>query len=410
MIEDQYRIPREEVHGRIVRLQQALRREGYDGLLLTQNVDILYATGSMQTGYAVIPAEGEAVFYVRRSLTRAARESAVRTAPLGSLRGFRAALERDCPQLFAAGGGRTLAADLDTMPAQTYLRLLEALRSGEAASAPTLADGSALVRRVRAVKTPWEIARIERAARIVSDALTEALNDLREGVTELAWMARLEYELRIRGHIGMMRVRGYNQEIVTGMVGSGAAAAEPSAFDGPAGGRGLGPAAAQGVSGKTFARDEPILIDIGCCVDGYVIDQTRTAVIGALPDDLAEAYKRSEAILQAARRRMVPGVRCSALYQEALRLADESGWPEHFMGFGADRVKFLGHGIGLEVGEWPVLANGFDDPLEPGMTVAVEPKFAFPGRGVVGVEDTYLVTEGGPRPLTCYPEGLIVLP
>ena len=410
MIEDQYRIPREEVHGRIVRLQQALRREGYDGLLLTQNVDILYATGSMQTGYAVIPAEGEAVFYVRRSLTRAARESAVRTAPLGSLRGFRGALERDCPQLFAAGGGRTLAADLDTMPAQTYLRLLEALRSGEAASAPTLADGSALVRRVRAVKTPWEIARIERAARIVSDALTEALNDLREGVTELAWMARLEYELRIRGHIGMMRVRGYNQEIVTGMVGSGAAAAEPSAFDGPAGGRGLGPAAAQGVSGKTFARDEPILIDIGCCVDGYVIDQTRTAVIGALPDDLAEAYKRSEAILHAVRRRMVPGVRCSDLYQEALRLADESGWPEHFMGFGADRVKFLGHGIGLEVDEWPVLANGFDDPLEPGMTVAVEPKFSFPGRGVVGVEDTYLVTEGGPRPLTCHPEGLIVLP
>ena len=223
-------------------------------------------------------------------------------------------------------------------------------------------------------------------------------------------MARIEYEIRIRGHIGVMRTRSYNMEVMTGMLGSGAAAAIPSAFDGPAGGRGLGPAAAQSVSHKQMARGEPILLDIGCCIDGYVIDQTRTAVIGSLPEELACAYAQSEAIIRETERLLRPGIACDAVYAAALAQVDKAGLSQHFMGYGADQVKFLGHGIGLEIDEWPVLAKGFSDTLEPGMVLAVEPKFTFPGKGVVGIENTYLITNDGPRPLTRSPEGLIVLP
>lgn len=402
----EHAMPAGETEKRIARLQEQLRTGGHAGMLVSQHTDLYYLTGTMQSGYLFVPAEGEPVFHVRRSVARAERESRVRTKPFGSFRTFGAELAADFPQLAGAGGRRTVLAPLDALPAQLYLRLADALRG----IGVELADGSAVMRRLRMRKSPYEIGRIQAAARAAAEALDEALPLLREGVTELEWMAAFEYAIRRRGHIGTMRMRAYNLEVLTGMVGAGDAAAEPSAFDGPAGGRGLGPAAAQSVSRRPFGRNEPILIDIGCCIDGYIIDQTRTAVIGELRDDLLAAYETSVRILRRAEELLVPGVPAERLYEEALRMADEAGLADHFMGFGADRVRFLGHGIGLEVDEWPVLARGFDMPLEPGMVIAVEPKFTFPGRGVVGIENSYAVQEGGPPlALTLTPERLIRL-
>jgi Xaa-Pro aminopeptidase len=77
------------------------------------------------------------------------------------------------------------------------------------------------------------------------------------------------------------------------------------------------------------------------------------------------------------------------------------------MGFGGRRVQFLGHGIGLEVDEMPVIASGFDEPLEEGMTIALEPKKGIEGVGMVGIENTFVVTPGGGRPITGRDRGLI---
>jgi Xaa-Pro aminopeptidase len=403
----EHALPAGETERRIARLQEQLRAGGHAGMLVSQNTDLYYLTGTMQSGYLFVPGEGEPVLYVRRSVARAEREARVRTKPLGSFRAFGAELASDFPRLAEAAGRKTVLTPLDALPAQIYLRLAEVF-GGLGAE---LADGSAVMRRLRMHKSPYEIGRIQAAARAAAEALDEALPLLREGVTELEWMAAFEHAIRKRGHIGTMRMRAYNLEVLTGMVGAGDAAAEPSAFDGPAGGRGLGPAAAQSVSRRPFGRNEPILIDIGCCIDGYIIDQTRTAVIGDLPDDLLAAYETSVRIMRRAEELLVPGVPAERLYEEALRMADEAGLADHFMGFGADRVRFLGHGIGLEVDEWPVLAKGFDMPLEPGMVLAVEPKFTFPGRGVVGIENSYAVrSDGPPQALTLTPERLIRLP
>ncbi|MBJ6361535.1 M24 family metallopeptidase [Paenibacillus sp. GCM10012307] len=399
---------RGERTGRIGKLQNAMRKAGLDAFLATQNVDLYYLTGSMQTGYMLIPAEGEPTYYVRRSVARAISESSFRAVPLGSFRNFAGTLAADYPKLFGGIGPVRIGTELDVLPTQVYLKLSEMLNASS--TKVELVDGSGLIRRIRMVKSPYELGRISAAAEVVDGALTAALPYLREGMTELEWMARLEHELRVRGHIGLMRMRGYNQEVITGMVGSGAAAAESSYFDGPAGGRGLGPSAPQSVSRKTFARNEPILIDIGCCMDGYVIDQTRTAVIGDLPADLLRAYEVSVHIIRAVENSLKPGTPADALYAEALKMAADAGLSEHFMGYGEDRVKFLGHGIGLEIDEWPVLAKGFANPLEAGMVLAVEPKFTFPGRGVVGIENTYIITEGGPLALTRSKEELIILP
>ncbi|MDF2959731.1 MAG: peptidase [Paenibacillus sp.] len=394
---------------RVVRLQERLQQKQIDGCMITQNVDIYYFTGSMQTGYLFVPSMGEALFFVRRSVLRAQSESAVKVEPLGSFRSFGDRLAEVYPGLFGGAGSGSpqrklrLAAEFDVLPVQ-QLQRLETVLPGAG-----WVDGSLIIRELRMIKSAAELALIREAARVIDLAFEDAVQLLRPGTTELELVSRIEHFIRQQGHLGIMRMRGYNQEVITGMVGAGEAAAMPTYFDGPAGGQGLSAASPQSAGRRPIQANEPILIDIGCCIDGYVIDQTRTAVIGALPEDLTRAYDTSEQIIRSAEELLKPGTVCEQLYMHSLQMAHEAGLSDHFMGCGDDQVKFLGHGIGLEIDELPVLAKGFSYPLQAGMVIAVEPKFTFPGRGVVGIENSYAVTETGFEKLTVTREGLIRL-
>jgi Xaa-Pro aminopeptidase len=382
-----------------------MKEQGMQALLISQDVDLFYFTGSMQTGYLFIPEEGEGIYYVRRSVTRALQESKVRVAPLGSFREFGDQLAADFPAVFAGDTAQLkIGAEFDVVPVQLYQRLAALLPQA------VWVDGARLIRETRMIKSAAEVACIREAARVVDIALEEAIVTAEVGMTEIELLASVEATLRRHGHLGLLRVRGYNQTIVTGMLGSGEAAATPSYFDGPAGGQGLSAACPQSAGTKRLRRNEPILFDIGCNIDGYVIDQTRTLVFGELPEPLAGAYAAAEAVLAAAEAALKPGAICEQLYAAALEQVHAAGLSAHFMGYGDDQVKFLGHGIGLEIDELPVLAKGFTYPLEPGMVIAIEPKFTFPGLGVVGVEDTYLITETGYEKLTQSRSGLIRIP
>lgn len=394
-------IQRDEYKQRQERLAEALRLKQWDAYLVTQNVDIYYLTGTMQSGYLWIPVEGEAVFYVKRSVARAAEEAACRVEELGSFRTFGERLLQEHPRALDKDGAH-IATEFDVLPVQLYLRLQSIL--------PRVhwEDGSTLIREQRMIKSAAELSLIRECARVIDISLEEALAQLQLGVTDLELISWVEQSIRRHGHAGLMRMRGYNQEIITGMVASGRDAAVPTYFDGPAGGRGLYAASPQGAGRKVIEQDEPILIDIGCCIDGYVIDQTRTAVIGTLDDQLTEAYDTAERILRATEALLKPGVVCEELYQRSIEIAAEAGLAEHYMGYGADQVKFLGHGIGLEIDELPVLARGFRYPLQPGMVLAIEPKFTFPGVGVVGIENSYVITEEGYECLTRSREGILV--
>jgi Xaa-Pro aminopeptidase len=392
---------RAECRTRLDKLQKRLAEDGLDGFLATQNVDIYYLVGSMQNGWLWVPAVGEPVFFVKRSVVRAQNEAACSVEPLGASRGFGERLRGRQPEL-QGKDKLIIATEFDVLPIQTYLRLQKAIPEAD------WRDGSRIVRELRMIKSPAEAAKIRASARVIDHALEDALSRLKPGMTDLELIATIESFIRRRGHAGLMRMRGYNQELITGMVASGADAAVPTYFDGPAGGPGLSAASPQGSGRKPIREGEPILIDIGCCIDGYVIDQTRTAVIGELPGHLKHAYDAAEHILKETEARLKPGTVCEDLYFRALELASEAGLSAHFMGFGDDQVKFLGHGIGLEIDEFPVLARGFDYPLQPGMVIAVEPKFTFPGEGVVGIENTYLITEDGFEKLTLSREGILV--
>ncbi len=390
-----------DYNSRLRRLQDKMRHKGIDGCIVTQNVDLYYFTGSMQSGYLFIPVEGDAVYYVQKSVVRARAEAGVAVESLGTFRTFGERMRNQFARLFGNGRAPVIALEFDVLPVQYFRRLQSVLPDTD------WVDGSMLIRETRMIKSPDEIAKIKEAARIADKALEKAVARLRVGMSEVELMSVIEQSLRLEGHLGVMRMRGYNQEIVTGIVGSGAAAAVPTYFDGPAGGQGLSPACPQSAGRKRIERNEPILLDIGCCIDGYVIDQTRTAVIGELPDDLTDAYAVSEQIMRETEALLRPGTISEQLYFRSLERAEAAGLGAHFMGYGDDRVKFLGHGIGLEVDELPVLAKGFKYPLEAGMVIAVEPKFTFPNRGVVGIENSYVVTENGFDKLTVSQEGII---
>jgi Xaa-Pro aminopeptidase len=156
-----------------------------------------------------------------------------------------------------------------------------------------------------------------------------------------------------------------------------------------------------------MVENEPILVDISTVVEGYIIDQTRMAVIGELDEEMLRAYRIACQILREIEKLGKPGVSWQSLYVHAVEMATEAGLKDHFMGYGVDQAKFLGHGVGLELDELPILAKGFDYPLEEGMVIAIEPKFTFLERGVIGIENTYVVGSDGLESLTSVSEEIV---
>jgi Xaa-Pro dipeptidase len=382
---------------RITKLQDMMTAQAIDCFILTRHVDLFYYTGSMQAGYLLIPARGAPLYYVRRSVTRAMEETDIQVEPLDSLKTWGNRISQAFPVL---SEDCNIALTFDTLPVELYERFQLVLPKAK------WVNGTSIVRTLRMVKEESELACMRRAALLVDMALRQTVPKIHAGMKEIELLAEIEYVMRKQGHLGTMRVRAMNMEMVTGIAASGANAAKPSAFDGPAGGAGIHPAFPKGAGLDTLKNGEPILLDIGCNVDGYLIDQTRTAVIGDLAEDLTCAYQTSELILRAIEQRLRPGTICEDLYIMSLEMAERAGLSEHYMGYKSNAVKFVGHGFGLEIDEWPILARGFRTSLEPGMVIAIEPKFTFPDRGVVGIENSYVITNDGFEKLTVSAEGI----
>jgi Xaa-Pro aminopeptidase len=207
----------------------------------------------------------------------------------------------------------------------------------------------------------------------------------------------------------LIRFRRFNQEVFIGHFLAGENAARPAFTDAPTGGLGVGPALGNGVSRRPIRANEPILFDYNGCYNGYHSDQTRTLVLGTLPEEMVRAYAACREILEAAQAWLRPGADPGEVYARCVALAGRLGYAEAFMGQGAAQVPYVGHGIGVEMDEVPVLARNGGAPLGAGMTIAVEPKIVFPGRGMVGVEDVFLVGEGEATPINVTARDLIAL-
>jgi Xaa-Pro aminopeptidase len=169
----------------------------------------------------------------------------------------------------------------------------------------------------------------------------------------------------------------------------------PSYLASPTGGDGISPSVGQGASFNKVARNEPVLLDYVFAWQGYISDHTRIFSIGSLPDELVQAHEAMLEIQEAMRRQALPGAISGELYETMISMAADKGYEEYFMGIGERKIRFTGHGVGLELDEFPFIAKGQKLTLEEGMVIAFEPKVILPGKGVVGIENTHVVTDNG---------------
>ena len=382
--------PAEEIDRRIAAFQDGLRRDGLDAALFVQSADLVYLSGSAQNAHLVVPAEGEPLLLVRRDLERARTESALhRIEPFTSLRAL--------PAAFASIGlpeKLRLGLELDVLPAASYLRYRDLLPGAE------VADCMPALWSARSRKSEWELTRIRAACVQSQGAMEYAPQLLVPGRLECDVLSELGHHMRLHGHEGTIRFRGINSEFLFGQVLAGESGAVPGPTETPLHGPGLSTAQGRGPSRRPLREGDAVVIDISGLSEGYVSDQTRTFFVGRADPLLLAAYDTCRRILAECVELLRPGTPGGAVYERGLEIANEAGHAERFMGAGEGRVRFVGHCIGLELNEPPYLARGYEQPLEEGNVVAIEPKLAFTGLGAVGVENSYLIGADGPVQLT----------
>ena len=389
--------PEKEVAGRLTSLRRSMKKKGIEAVLVVQKMDYYYLSGSTQDGILFVPLEGKPLLMVKREVERARLES-----PLEEIVEIKSI--RDLPSLIHNHWGRlpqTLGLELDVFPVNDYFKYESLFPNVR------FMDTSLIIRDTRKIKSPFEIDLMKMAGEIGRKAYQKGRELLKEGMTEIEFGGLLEAAAKMYGHEGLLRVRSLNYEAYSWHVLSGSSGGIVSQSDSPMGGLGLSPAFPVGASRKVMKAHEPILVDFGTCYHGYQADETRMFSIGEMENKFIDAYKVCQEIHDAVLEETRPGADCEAIFQHTLQLAEKLGYKNSYLGPPGLQTRFIGHGIGLELNEFPFLAQGHSYPLEQGMAFAVEPKIVFPGEGSVGLENTVVVTQDGYDILTPLEQDII---
>ncbi|MDR1645618.1 MAG: Xaa-Pro peptidase family protein [Tannerellaceae bacterium] len=382
-----------DLSGKWKRLQQAMQTTGADGCLLSIDVNLYYLTGRIYNGYFYLAAEGDPWFFVKR--------------PTG-LSGQQVTYIRKPEQIkdaFLENGLRMpqkLLLEADELCYNEYVRLQAIFNPAETANATTL------LRSLRMIKTPWEIEQLRLSARRHNEVYARVPDCYRPGMTDLDFQCEIEHLMRRNGSIGIFRTFGSNMEIFQGSLLAGDNAAVPSPFDFALGGRGIDASAPIGANGDLLREGMSVMVDMAGNYTAYLTDMTRTFSIGKLPTAAYRAHQASLEIQRETERLARPGTPCADLYHLAAGIAAREGLLPYFMGTG-QQARFVGHGIGIQINELPVLTPRSRDVLQAGMAFALEPKFVIPGTGAVGIENSFLVTNAGIEKLTQANEEIINL-
>ncbi len=382
--------PLEEVESRVTRLRKQMEEREIEALLAAEKMDCFYLSGTAQDALLFVALEGPPLLMVKREFERAKIESPLQHAVrIDSL--------RELPFLIKEHHGKlpgSIGLEMDLLPAKEYFRYESLFPDSR------LVDASTVIKNTRKTKSPFEIGLMKKAGEIGKQVYHEAAKILKEGVTEIQFAGLLEATAKARGHEGLLRVRSFNYEAYSWHVLSGPAGGIVSQSDSPMGGLGLSPAFPVGASMRAMRAGEPILVDFGICYHGYQADETRMFSLGKMDQKFIDAYSACREIHDAVLSETRPGSDCEALFLKTLRLAEKLGYKDSYLGPPGLQCRFIAHGIGLELNEFPFLAQGHAYPLEEGMTFALEPKIVFPGEGSVGIENTILVTGDGYEILT----------
>lgn len=382
-------VPASELEARLESFRRAMdaAHPGWEMAAVNHKVAMYYFTGTIQEGVLLIRPQ-DAVFWVRRSFERACNES--HFSDIRPMHSFReaAAFYGRAPKVMYV---ETKKATLD------WERMLHKYFAFE-----ELGSFDSVLQDLRMVKSEYELKQMEQSGAIhetVLDIVAPKL--IHGGISEAQLAIAIYSEMVQRGSHGTARFNQALGEEAVGIASFGKSGLVRTGFDGPGGTDGTC-IAVQSI-GNAFRKLQSgrlVYLDIPCGFDGYHTDKTVVYYYGDLAKDeqskhLIEAQQRCLELEQEVVRLMVPGEPIENLYLRTMDKFDNI-YGDAFMNGG----KFLGHSIGLVMDEAPAIAKGFKQPLQPGMTFAVEPKIALPGLGMVGTENTYVVTEKGARSLT----------
>jgi len=389
--------PQEEIAKRIKNLQTHLKKEKIESCLILQNVDLFYFSGTIQRSYLFIPDQGDPLLMVQKDIDRARKESPLKhILPIERPKAISQILKKH-------GGLKRIGLECDVLPVSHFRQLEKMFPESE------FVDISKTIKQVRMIKSPYEIGQLRHSAKILDEVFDYAKRVMKLGMTEIEVESHLIELGRLRGHQGLTRMRAWNQDMVNACVLSGNSGSVLTHLDVSVIGPGISPAFPQGSSYKRIKKNVPIQIDFSVAYDGYTTDGARTYVMGTLSKNLLKAYEVILEIRDEMENIAKHGVPCSHLYHLSSQIVRKRGLEDYFIGTKKDQAPFVGHGIGLEIDEFPLLARGFTQPLEIGMVFAFEPKFIFPELGVVALEDDYAVTEIGVERLTHADDNIIVI-
>ena len=374
-------------------MQQAMQKINAGGCLLTVDVNLYYTTGRIYSGYFYLPAEGAPWFFVKR--------------PNG-LTGDHVEYIRKPEQmaeLFASHGlemPEKLLLEADELTYNDYIRLQKIFNPKETGNA------TAMMRELRRIKTPYEIEMFRISAERHAKTYAEIPECFRPGMTDLEFQYEIEKRMRKNGSIGLFRAFGANMDIFMGSILAGENAEVPSPFDFALGGGGIDASCPLGANGTTLKEGTAVMVDMAGNYTAYMTDMTRVFSVGRLPELAYRAHQTALLIESEIENIARPGTPCAELYEIAAKITENQGLGAYFMGT-KQQAKFVGHGIGIQINELPVLTPRSKDRLEPNMVFALEPKYVIPGVGAVGTENSFLVTETGLEKITQFTEDIIQL-
>ena len=393
-----FNVPASEIRRRKAAIQRELQESAMDGLLIVQRVDLFYFSGTAQNGFLYIPAEGEPLLCIKKYMPRAQRESSLENIiEVGSV--------NEIPGLISDYFGklpRTLGFEFDVVPVRdfNFYRRLFPVKN--------YVDGSPLINKTRMIKSPWEIEQMEKTAELSQKTFDYMGRTIRPGFTEMEFSGMLETFARKLGHGAKVRVRDYQTEGYPWHILSGKSGGMVGLLDSPASGEGTSVAFPCGAGNKPLAAHEPIMIDFTSVLNGYHLDETRMFAIGAMPDIAMRACQASIHIHNTVLEKVKPGITVGELFEISTSAAKSLGYEEQYLGPPGYKVAFIGHGMGLELIEPPIFARGREDPLEAGMTFALEPKMVFKDEFAAGIESVLLVTDAGYRLISKVPVEIFI--
>ncbi len=384
----------EDLRIRIKNIQNKLSDINADACILTSNVNIYYTSGMIFTGYTYVPIEGNPVYFVRRpnEIEQSGNVIFIRKP-------------EDIPSRLSSKGiskPQHILLEADHLTYNEFIRLQAAFNPEKTSNA------SLILREIRSIKTDWEISQFRISAKKHVEVYSKIKSCYKPGISDTEFQARIEYLMRTSGSIGVFRSFGNNMDIYMGSILTGENAESPSPFDFALGGKGTHPSLPIGANGSILKEGTSVMVDMAGNYTAYLTDMTRTFSIGKLPEIAYKAHQLSIDIENAIAERSKPGTSCSDLYQLSLDMAKAGGFGDFFMGT-KQQAQFVGHGVGIEINELPILTGRSKEILKPGIVFAIEPKFVLPGIGAVGVENTFLVTDNGVEKLTHFEENIIEL-